>query len=96
MFTKMRYLVIPGIEAINFKQVRLVWWWGIDPVEIADGTFILNEDCYNLIENFPVRTVTINSKDLTVENALKVYPLVDEKDIVFKTYEVEPIITKKI
>jgi len=95
MFTKMKYLIIPKEIAISFKQVRLAWWWGIDPVEIADGTFIFNEDCYNLIENFPVKTVTIDSKKLTIENALKIYPLVDEKDIVFKSEQiVEQVIIK--
>lgn len=84
-----KYYVIPKAAAIPWsKQIRYTWHAGIQATEIADGTFIISEDVIKEFGlHFGKKSVAVNDVDVVIDVELKKYPLADEKDIVYKTYE---------
>lgn len=88
-----KYYVIPKTLASQFKQIVLVWHTGVDAVEIEDGNYILSEASFNLLNDYK-HNITVSEKQVQATVELKKYPLVDEKDITWKTYD-EPVVEPK-
>ena len=51
-----RYIIIP--EAIELKQYKITWHWGVDPVQIKSGEWIISEYCYKLIKELFIDKIT--------------------------------------
>jgi hypothetical protein len=86
-----KYLIIPRGKETPYRKLLLAWHTGIDPVVLANGDFILNDGCLDLVKNYPEKTVTVDAKIVTIENALKVYPLKNASEIIFKVEaQIEP------
>lgn len=89
-----KFYVIPKELAPQFKQVILEWWKGVDATEIKDGSYIISEWAYNELKKYN-RTITVADKEVSVATELVKYPLVDEKNVIFKEPEaIEQIIPK--
>jgi len=41
-----RYCIIPEAKAKEWKQYKICWHYGIDPVQIKSGEWVLDEKCY--------------------------------------------------
>lgn len=82
------WVVIPKNSELRKKR-KLTWFYGIDPVELKDGTFVLPERVIADIEKFDIKfkKVKIGDKDKEVDKELKKF---EKKDKVnFKSWELE-------
>lgn len=86
-----RYYVVPEDWAKAHKQYRITDWWGIDPVQIKSGEWVISEECYYLMTTKFIESkqfandVKIRADSVRVE--LEKYPArVITKDE-WKTYE---------
>ena len=41
-----RFCIIPEAKAKQWKQYKICWHYGIDPVQIKSGEWVLDENCY--------------------------------------------------
>jgi len=92
-----KYFIIPKESAEPYKkQVRFAWHWGVQAIELKNGTFALRKE---VIEKaglkFGEKSITVNDKECELSVEIEKYPLMDEKDIIFKV-EAEQIIKEKI
>jgi hypothetical protein len=83
-----KYLIIPEGDEKPFQKLLLTWHTGIDAIDAKD-CFILNEEAFKLLDNYPTKTVSIGEVQVIAKDALKIYPLKDEKDIIFTTEQIE-------
>lgn len=60
-----RYIIIPEAKAQELKQYKVTWHWGVDPVQIKSGEWIISEHCYKLIKELFIDKIT------TLETAQK-------------------------
>lgn len=86
-----RYYILPKGDELPYHQLKITWFSGLDPVEIASGDFILNEEAVKLLDSYPSKTVTVDEKEVNAKTELQKYPVKEAKDIIFKIYE-EPVI----
>jgi len=91
-----KYYIIPKTEAEIYKvQVRYAWHWGLQAIEIENGDFVLRKEVIREAERrfgakITLDAGTVNEKEVKLDAEMKKYPVMDEKNIVFKTYE-EPV-----
>jgi len=59
-----RYYVISEVQAKEWKQYKICWHYGIDPVQIKSGEWVLDEKCYYDMTNrfCENKLATIDSK----------------------------------
>ena len=86
-----KYYIIPEAQAKEWKQYRITWYWGIDPVQIKSGEWIVSEDCYKLLKTDfiddakQVSSVKVKADSVRIE--LVKYELRAVDKIVFKETE---------
>jgi len=91
------YITIPTEDAPALKQYKINWHTGIDPVQIKDGTWVLNIEVIDLIPN-SIKIVDAMEKQITAD--LREYLISKPKRILretdFKVSEMEPVDVKII
>ena len=89
-----KYYIIPKLQVTPYKRLLLAWHTGIDPAPLENGDYILNKEAVQLLDNFPFKTVIVNETEVNAKVELLKYPLVDEKDLIFKQTVAEQEIIK--
>jgi hypothetical protein len=48
-----RYYILPEKDtlAVYYKQYKVTWWWGIDPVQLKSGEWVISEECYKVLQS---------------------------------------------
>jgi hypothetical protein len=95
-----RFIIIPESQAKAWYQHKITSWWGIDPVQIKTGEWIVSEQCYKLLKTQfiddakQVSSVKIKADSMRTE--LVKYPIRIAEIMEFKTEEIkeEEIIKK--
>ena len=70
LFAQDRYIEIPEADAPALKQYKINWHTGIDPVQIKDGTWVLNIEAVNLL---PEKLVITDIAEKVITADLRVY-----------------------
>jgi hypothetical protein len=77
----MKAIIIPADKAYLYRQVDVEHWWGVDAVELKDGTFFISEDDYRkLPENLQVTRMDPASKkesEILVKQEMSKLPIKD-------------------
>ena len=72
------YYVLHDTTAANLKQYKITWFYGVDPVQLKSGEWIISEQSYKDIrEKFidkPVKLQTAQ-KAAYVRQTVKLYPV---------------------
>ncbi len=72
------YYVLHDTTAANLKQYKITWFYGVDPVQLKSGEWIISEQSYKDIrEKFidkPVKLQTAQ-KAAYVRQTVKLYPI---------------------
>ena len=72
------YYVISDTTAANLKQYKITWFYGVDPVQLESGEWVILEQSYKDIrEKFidePVK-LEIAQKAAYVRQTVKLYPV---------------------
>ena len=76
------WVIIPQNSELKAKR-KLTWFYGIDPVELDDGTFVLPDRVISDLDKFKIKfKVKIDGKDKELDKELK---KLDKKDkVIFK------------
>ena len=83
------FYIIPKEQAYRFRKVLVTHWFGIDAIEVKDGTYIIGRDCYDEIKKWwPEAKITINEESLSLTKELDKYPI---KVLTAKDFKVEAI-----
>jgi len=92
-----KYFIISALEAEPYKkQMRYSWFFAIQAIELENGTFALRKEVVEKAGlKFGEKSITVNDKECELSVEIEKYPLMDEKDIIFKV-EAEQIIKEKI
>ncbi len=72
------YYVLHDTTAANLKQYKITWFYGVDPVQLKSGEWVISEQSYKDIrEKFidePVKLETAQ-KAAYVRQTVKLYPV---------------------
>jgi len=94
----MNWIVLTIEQAAKYKQYLITPWWGIDPIQIKDGRWVLREDQIKEVEDLTVAKdieLTKFDTEMDIIEELKAIPIkdiVELKEEDFKTEEIEEII----
>ncbi len=70
-----RFIIIPESTAKELKQFKVTWYWGIDPVQIKSGEWILSEESYKIAEQFIDKPLVIAEKAAYFRQTVDEYPI---------------------
>jgi hypothetical protein len=86
-----RYYVISEAQAKEWKQYRITWFFGIDPVQLKDGSWVISEKCYYEMTNRFVESKTFSTgvklRADSVRIELEKYPARIVRKDEWKTYD---------
>ncbi len=86
------YYVISDTTATNLKQYKITWFYGVDPVQLKSGEWVISEQSYKDIrEKFidkPVKLETAQ-KAAYVRQTVKLYPMQKILPVEWKVSEIE-------
>ena len=88
-------------QAAKIGDLRITWWYGIRPIEVKDGSFILNKEVLPDIEKLGI-DIKINVSEIAIEktyvpvlDVLRELPIVKLLPAELKEpIEIEPIIKR--
>ncbi len=88
------YYVISDTTAKNLKQYKITWFYGVDPVQLESGEWVISEQSYKDIRakfiDEPVKLETAQ-KTAYVRQTVKLYPMRKVLPSEWKVSEVELI-----
>ena len=79
----MSWIILTKEQAKLYEKMKLTWYWGIDPVKIKNGDFILPERVINCMKIFSIEQREIILSDLsksTIDEELEKLPT-EEKPV---------------
>ncbi len=86
------YYVLHDTTAANLKQYKITWFYGIDPVQLKSGEWVISEQSYKDIrEKFidaPIELRTAQ-KAAYVRQTVKLYPMRKVLPSEWKASEIE-------
>ncbi len=85
------YYVISDTTATNLKQYKITWFYGVDPVQLKSGEWILSEECYKIAEQFIDKPIVIAEKAAYFRQTVNEYPIRVLRKEDFKEPELELI-----
>ena len=89
--TGQEFIEIPSKDAPALKQYKINWHTGIDPVQIKDGSWVLNIEVIDLMPS-NIKIVDVNEKQITSD--LREYLISKPKSILLETDFKEADLTK--
>jgi hypothetical protein len=84
VYAQDRYVILDKKQADTLKQYQVTHWWGIDPVELKDGTFVLNEKAIKELDKIEFREL---SSTRSLKQAMEKKQFVSINDTLWKDPE---------
>ena len=94
------YYVISDTTAANLKQYKITWFYGVDPVQLESGEWVISEQSYKdikekFVDDLDTKLATFE-KAAFVRQTVKDYPLRKVLPIEWKVSEIEPKVIEMI
>ncbi|HUV83656.1 MAG TPA: hypothetical protein VMV77_12760 [Bacteroidales bacterium] len=89
----MRWIVLTPEQAERYRQYKITPWWGIDPIQIKDGRWVLREDQIGELEGFK-QTLTADAILQKIAVPIAELDKADEPIIELKTIKTIVELTK--
>lgn len=89
------HIIIPAGQDTLYR-VKIFWYYGVDPIQTKDGTFILPVEVLRDLQNWASDGIVVNQKWTTksMPTELAKLSVKDIKEIVLKEAEAEVVIKK--